>query len=316
MSNFEKRDHFFDFIKAFAIFLVLNDHFVGYFAEQYHQTVPFLQLFGIFYGKFGVSLFAIISGYFAYLSGKKGTDAYAYVVKRYLFFFFSCLITNVLYYLFNVNDVRSASSVGMIVGETITLGDYFCPSFWFIRDFFLGCIISFKMGRADTKLADSLIIAFIAYVYGFTFIASVITGTILYHILTKGNGFLTRSSIKIGLLIIFAYSAFYRIENTAIRYTSNAIRALAFILFIYKNRLISFLSDRRITAILGSKTLAILTAHFLMIHCFLGLDLSVPLFVKYILWFIASVIISVPIDYLVRILCSFFSEKAIKIIQR
>ena len=307
----DRRNYFFDFIKAFAIFIVLSDHFVGSFAAQYYDIFPLSIIFKVFYGKFGVSLFAIVSGYFAYHSGKKNDDSVIYILKRYLFFFVSCLITNSLYYAINMNNIRDISSIGMVIGQSVTLGDYFCPSFWFMKEFLLGSIIVHKMGKLDMKLSDSIIVLIVMLMCKQIFIASTIAGAILYHIMKNEYSFFDNIVVKVILITILLSFIIYRPEGKNLRYLLNTVRAMAFILLIYRCRFMEIF-DNKLTSLIGSKTIAILTSHLPVTVWFINLNLDLPLAVKYLLWLVASIVFSVPIDFMVRTLTRyllFFLEK-------
>jgi hypothetical protein len=194
------------------------------------------------------------------------------------------------------------SSLGMVISDSLSLGDFYCVSFWFIRDFFLGSIICYKLGKIGSGLADLAIVAILFFLYNLTFVTSVIVGAILYHVLNSEKRFFSKTVIRIVLLFIMSYSLFYRFESSHFRYTSNTVRAFAFILLLNEFGIFRTLSKSRLVSLIGSRTLAILTSHLIVDQYMEQMALNLPLLVLYLVFISVTVILSVPIDYIVRFL--------------
>ena len=74
----------FDFLRLFAAILVLIDHSPTVLSGNLLSWDPFLEVFGISMGKFGVLVFFIISGYLITMSWEKKKDAIDFILARFL----------------------------------------------------------------------------------------------------------------------------------------------------------------------------------------------------------------------------------------
>lgn len=87
LTKKEGRIGYIDTMKLFAIFIVFVTHFINRFDDSYfelwHQGPTSWILNGVT-GKFGVAVFSVALGYFAFRSREQNISRY--VIKRYIYF--------------------------------------------------------------------------------------------------------------------------------------------------------------------------------------------------------------------------------------
>lgn len=161
--NNKARIKYLDTLKLLAIFIVFATHFINRFNEDYfelwHKAPSSWVLNGVT-GKFGVAIFAVILGYFAYRS--KEPNVTKYVIKRYIYFFLCALFINSVYTAFgNAGVFDDTHTAKEVIVTSVTLGAGIFRTFWCIRPFFISSIISKLNGMAKagpvTVLVEMLI---------------------------------------------------------------------------------------------------------------------------------------------------------------
>ena len=88
-----------DSIKFLAIFLIYTTHFIADYKPElldFWNNYPTKLVLGGITGKFGVALFGVLLGYFAYIGNKKKT-LLVYSIKRYGYFVFVGMFINLIY---------------------------------------------------------------------------------------------------------------------------------------------------------------------------------------------------------------------------
>lgn len=274
MSETKKRLYYLDFAKLFAIFLVINSHFVPSF---YNNPPYFITcIMNGLSGKFGVIMFAEIAGYFAYMSGKN-KSLWQYTIERYFSFFDACFVACVVYYLVNYHGCRDVASWGMVIGQSVFLGDFFCPSLWFLSDFLFGSILCFLLGKYEVVPIDSFILFLILFSKNYPFVACCVFGAILPWILDCHVKAFDLKITKVFMFIFFfVFVTFYRKENDA-RYFVDTFRVAILLLFIKKNSFIVPVYENKIVQFIGSKTISLLIAHNIVTFFLSNSQLSLAL---------------------------------------
>lgn len=148
--NNKTRIRYLDTLKLLAIFIVFVTHFINRFNDSYvslwHDAPTSWVLNGVT-GKFGVAIFAVILGYFAYKS--KEPNVTKYVIKRYIYFFLCGLFINSIYTAFgNAGIFDDPHTVKEVIIESLTLGAGIFRTFWCIKPFFIASILSKLNGKA------------------------------------------------------------------------------------------------------------------------------------------------------------------------
>lgn len=174
------RKNYFDTIKLIAIFIVFATHFIASYHSAYFDlwhTMPYAILLKGISGKFGVVLFSVILGYFAYRSSDGNIIGYA--VKRYLYFFICALFINTVYFVCSrFGYLTDPVSMRKLAVCSLTLGDGIFATLWCLRPFLFASIISRINGKAKAGIiAFALEIALLLYL-GQTWIAIGIMGNI------------------------------------------------------------------------------------------------------------------------------------------
>ena len=174
------RKNYFDTIKLIAIFIVFATHFIASYHSAYFDlwhTMPYAILLKGISGKFGVVLFSVILGYFAYRSSDGNIIGYA--VKRYLYFFICALFINSVYFVCSrFGFLTDPVSLRKLAVCSLTLGDDIFATLWCLRPFLFASIISRINGKAKAgMIAFVLEIALLLYL-GQTWIAIGIMGNV------------------------------------------------------------------------------------------------------------------------------------------
>ncbi len=156
------RTRYFDTIKLLAIFVVFLTHFVASFNEayfRYWKELPTAILLKGVSGKFGVVVFSVILGYFAFRSSEKSIAKYT--IKRYVYFVLCGLFINSVYLIAaRTGYISGNASITHMVRTSLLLSDDIYATFWCIQPFMLASFISKVNGKLLTgKSWGVLIIA-------------------------------------------------------------------------------------------------------------------------------------------------------------
>lgn len=176
-----QRVGYFDTLRFLAMLIIYVTHFIAKFCPDYFvfwKTMPTSILLYDITGKFGVVLFGVLLGYFAYLN--KDNNSTRYIVKRYSFFAFSGLLINLVYALAGVFiEGFPAYSIKNVLIESILLDDGIFVTYWCIQFFFFGSIISYINGKANVSFVVILFEIFISYLLGFDWVGVCLVGNLL-----------------------------------------------------------------------------------------------------------------------------------------
>lgn len=183
-----KRLSFLDTVRFLACTLVFVNHFCvnvggGKFSFLW-ESIPYRYLFAGLNGKFGVSMFAVVSGYLATLCGKKHSFL-GYTIKRYLSFVFAEIVA-VLFLLFcrivTQQSPISDYSLYAIIKDCLSLGSVVVPILWCFREFLLGSVFCFICGKYKLDFFPILAIIFILALVGKIWTAVCVFGALAYCI--------------------------------------------------------------------------------------------------------------------------------------
>ena len=310
------RNKTFDSLKYYAIFLVIIGHFFNYrgvAAPDWVNVFPLSFLLREFSGRTGVLMFGVIMGYFAFRSGKK-KEFIPYVLKRYLYFVLWGFVINGLYYLFNIDGIRTDSNFNLVIGQSVLLGKLIFPAYWFVLPFFEGSILSFIAGKLKLKavwiLAVALAILFLKQEY----IAVVVLGALLDEILEKHPPYFEKAGVQLLLCIVSLLLLFQRGHYFSLFFQGIGC-AVIVVLFMY-NKLLHKAGENGFTCYFGKLTMAILILHLVCMNVIDGMldmyHIDLPYFLIMALWLVSVHLLSVPLDALIgkiyESLCGFFDS--------
>lgn len=301
MKKIKERLVYIDILKMFALLFVLNSHFVMEYNQELFASFPLGNIINGFSGKFGVIIFALLAGYSSYMSATK-KKIERYVIERYLFFFICCVVANVLFYILNINGCRDNSTVGMLIGQSVMLSNYYCNTFWFIKDFLIGSIISFIAGKYRLKIVDQIFISLMFFMIGYPFIAFYVFGGVLYIVVNETE-FYKNKVFKILSLVFFLIFFISIRKESNLTYLEDMLRASAIILLLSQ---IKFDNNiyRNVSYFFSSRTMAFIIAHNIAFH-FLHNEKGLLLPVFYLVWFVFVCVVSVAVDFIIRYLYKF-----------
>jgi len=310
------RNKTFDSLKYYAIFLVIIGHFFNYCgvaAPDWVNVFPLSFLLREFSGRTGVLMFGVIMGYFAFRSGKK-KEFIPYVLKRYLYFVLWGFVINSLYYLFNIDGIRTDSNFNLVIGQSVLLGKLIFPAYWFVLPFFEGSILSFIAGKLKLKavwiLAVALAILFLKQEY----IAVVVLGALLDEILEKHPPYFEKAGVQLLLGVGSLFLLFQ--EEQRFSYFLRGIGCLMIVVLFVYNSFLHKAGDLSITSYFGKITMAILALHMLCMNVIDGMLDSNHIILPYLLvmaiWFVIVHLLAIPLDVLVgrayAFLCGIFDS--------
>ena len=282
----------FDTLKFFAILLICTSHFIADYGQTFNVKMP--AIYGLINGKFGVALFFVLSGYLTY-TRQKNESIYIYIIKRYIYFFICAFIINNLFYLFNINDSQYTMNYGYVIGQTFLLGDGIFPTFWFVRDLFIGNILCFIFGKYQIK-TERVVLALIFYFLNTPFICISIIGTYIQDfscIFQKFSNNIKRIIyLCTMLLLIFILLCF---DESQFMYVLYGMFSLVIASFVYSNK-DSKLLNNRFLLYFGQKTMSIMLIHTLLIKVTINYKYS------YLIYILLLLAISIILNKIINIL--------------
>lgn len=296
----KKRDIVFDLIKLYSMLMVITHHFMVEYLK--YESIPLK----IVNGKFGVQLFAVILGIFAYKSGNKNKeDSLHYAVRRYSYFLICEFVINSLYYCFNINGSRMRMSFGYVIGQSLILGDDIFPTIWFAKEFLVGSVLCFLIGKKDFGKKDVLIAAACLGIISEPFVGTCVMGCLAEMLIDEDRILFNN---RLSCICVILISLFVRIilSKSSLTYFIFGICSTLEIIAIKKSRLFSNIPFQRIISYLGSITMPMLLIH----PCLIGLVNSMNFFqnqiitaaIRYIILLALVLISSVLLDVVIRVL--------------
>ncbi len=294
------RDRVFDFIKLFSMLMVITHHFMVCYLE--YESIPLK----IVNGKYGVQLFAVVLGIFAFRKGKKNTeDTLHYALRRYAFFLICEFVINSIYYLFNIDGSRTIMSFGFVIGQSVVLGDEIFPTIWFAKEFLAGSILSFIIGKKDYGIKDITFIVLSLGIISEPFVAACVMGCIAEKLISEDLSLFKKTLVQI-VVPLASLALMIVLKKSNLTYFIFGISAM-FVITVVNNNMFQKISDHRIVSYLGKITMPMLMIHPCLIELvnLIGSGNGIILiicrfFVLLVLVLIASVVLDVIIKYLMK----------------
>ena len=260
-----KRKPYIDTIKALAIFVVFLTHFIDEFHPEYFslwKTLPTAILLKGVSGKFGVCVFSVILGYFAFKT--KETNIAKYAVKRYVYFLVCGLFINSVYAVFSRFGLFSDPiSTYKVLKTSVLLGSDIFPTFWCIRPFMYASLITAinkKLRSFPTNIAIIIVeIALLVYV-GQLWVAICLIGNVV-AIVEHSDYYkkvFSNRSIRISVYLI----SFIAIKFA--NYLLDGISAALVLLALGCSPVLSEYLRNRLLASIGKNTMAIYLTHVII----------------------------------------------------
>ena len=313
------RKNYLDSLKLFAIFFVFATHFIAAFRDSLFSLwdiMPYALLFKGISGKFGVVIFSVILGYFAYRSSEKNVLKYS--VKRYVYFLLCALFINGLYAVCGHFGIYSDPvSLRTVLITSVTLGDDIFPTFWCIIPFLLGSVLSRINGRAGSGFILPLIEMAVLVYLDQQWVAICLMGNIAAAAESKEKLMKPFGSRAFRILIYLAAFAAIKQPNADIRYLVDGAAVLLVILALSKSTVLAKALSCKALASPGKITMAIYLMHVIVYHL-IGervIDASVSLN-SFIISLIVSWAVTVFISYPVNDLLNRLNKLAGKVIDK
>ncbi len=303
----KKRENCFDSLKYFCILLVMNAHFLLFFyrpIKDFWKDFPYnLFLYGLD-GKLGVSIFAVITGYFAYLSGKKKRSFFRYLIRRYSYFLICALLINSILYFLNIRGVRSENSFGLVVGQSILLDRLIFETYWFVRPFLFGSLLAFLFGRYDVGIPIIVVLIPILVCFNdpffLTYAADCLLGCVLSYLLDLKTDLYRNRWFQ--FVIVIGIYVFVKRDSSNLTYLIQGLIGVALILLIRNNDFLYHLSENRFTAFFGRMTMPLVLSHMLCLYLFeiYLYSLKEHLFLVFLIWFALSHLTAIMFDAVIN----------------
>ena len=289
------RTRYFDTIKLLAIFVVFLTHFVASFNEDYFsywKEPPTSYLLWGVSGKFGVVVFSVILGYFAYRSSEKSIAKYT--LKRYVYFVLCGLFINSVYAVCaRTGYIEGNISFTHLIRTSLMLGSDIYPTFWCIQPFMLASFISKVNGKAlaDKKWGILVIAAEIAALIktGHLWAGICLMGNLVY-ILENDRIVLRLIShriVRIAIYLIFFFAI--KRSSSDLTYIIDGIVCSMVLIALKKSTVLTKLLNNKAMASAGRNTMAIYLIHNIIYEAIGGAMISEPHFVS---TFLAALVIS------------------------
>ena len=309
----KSRKLYFDTIKLFAIFVVFTTHFVATFNEDYFRfwtdlpTAFFLK--GVS-GKFGVAVFSVILGYFAFRSSEKNIAKYT--IKRYVYFVLCGLFINAVYALYAVAWHDDPVTLYRLIRTSVLLGSSIYPTFWCIRPFMAGSFVS-RLNRLvhDRMKKDSLTVALViaeAAVFIYLkqiWIAICIMGNAVPVLEDNETVRKIISSRAVRIIIYLAAFCAIKRSGSDITYLIDGFSSAFVLLALSRSTQITRILNNRALASAGRNTMAIYLIHNLLYETIGGYIVSdsafVPTFLAaFVISWVVIVLLSYPVTSLLN----------------
>lgn len=200
------------------IFLV---HFISSFRPslfRFWSDFPTALFLNGVSGKFATATLAVILGYLAYSKGMQNQQLSLLIIKRYLSFLVMGIFVNVIYTIHNNQSIFEPSSLKEILFTSIKIGSQIFPTFWCMKSFFWGSVMSYINGKYTHSLSAIFAQILMLMFTHNTWIAICLLGNVLYRIADQNiahNTFqknMSKPVVQI-ILILIAFSIIKRPES-------------------------------------------------------------------------------------------------------
>lgn len=299
MSN---RIYYFDSLRLIAMTIIYVTHFYEDFKTM---IVPFMQKNYIILimerlsGKFGVCIFGILLGYFAFLTNDNNSTRY--VIKRYAYFFVSGFLINGLYALagFFLSGFKSYNILEVVV-ESIRLGSGIYPNYWCILPFFVASLLSYLNGKLKVSGIVILMEIFVFILRSDIWVAICLMGNLLAKYKDFDCAFVKKRVVRVLLwIVLIAFS--FRLESRT-TYLIFGICSATMIYLIMHGTIEKKLLNHKFMGAIGEKGMGVFLLHPLLytifgplfFNLFVGLSNVFAFFLSMILCYVIIIILSFP----------------------
>ena len=303
------RTRYFDTIKLLAIFVVFLTHFVASFNEayfRYWKELPTAILLKGVSGKFGVVIFSVILGYFAFRSSEKSIAKYT--IKRYVYFVLCGLFINSVYLIAaRTGYISGNASITHMIRTSLLLSDDIYATFWCIQPFMLASFISKINGKFLTGKSWGVLIiaAEIAALikFGQLWVGICLMGNIVY-ILENDKTVLRLIShriVRIAIYLIFFFAI--KRSSSELTFIIDGTVCAMVLIALNKSTVLTKMLNNKSMASAGRNTMAIYLIHNIIYESIGGAMISEAHFVPTFLAALAVswaviVIVSYPVTKL------------------
>lgn len=318
------RVRYFDSLRFISFFVVYVLHFIAEFDASFfsvwNEPPTSYILYGVT-GKLGVGIFAILLGYFAYLS--KDDDFTHYTLKRYVYFMLSGLVINVAhmvvgycvpgYQQFSLQEVMTTS---------LSLGNSIYITYWCIPAFFHGSLISYANGKAKATSVIIILEILILLKLGFIWEGICLMGNLVARYKLNPHPDVLKYRVVRIVCWIVLFFAIKRPESTQ-AYIIDGICCTIMMLLIMRGSIVQTILNNKLTALLGKQAMAIYILHPLtyklvgpwLFAWFGFLPYKWNFWVSLMVCFAIIVILSFPVMWIINTLtnyCLRFYEDVLK----
>lgn len=210
-------------------------------------------------GKLGVAIFAVLLGYFAYLS--KDINFTHYTLKRYSFFVLSGFIINIAYMIvgYCIPGCQQYSFTD-ILNVSLSLGDTIFATFWCIPAFFRASLLSYANGRAKDSSVIIILEILILCKLGLTWEGICLMGNLVARYKFNPHPDILKYKIVRIMCWIVLFFAIKRTESIT-TYLIYGISCTIMIILIMRGTIVQKILNNKFMALLGKQAMAIYIIH-------------------------------------------------------
>lgn len=264
----KERVRYYDSIKLLAAFLVYTTHFFTSYDDRFFypwNNLPFSIILNGMTGKFGVDVFAIILGIFAYKAGvnKKNVSVFSYALQRYFYFVICGFSVNTVLKLIEIKQTGTVSLSGIRELITVSLmikADIF-PTFWVMRAFLIGSVLAFMVGHYGFDTKTKIAIILICFVSGNLWVSVCVMGTLMPEVMDnreKWNSWWKKLVLFIIALIII------KLFQSELKYFVDGIAAFILVMITEETKSVQKVLNNRLMSYFGKNAMAIFIIHPVM----------------------------------------------------
>lgn len=305
------RIRYFDSLRLISFFIVYATHFIVYFNSPYASlwTTPPTSyiLYGVS-GKLGVAIFAVLLGYFAYLS--KDTDFTHYALKRYSFFVLSGLVINTAYMIvgYCVPGYQQFT-FQQVLNTSLSLEDTIFATFWCIPAFFRASLISYANGKAKASSVIIVLEIVILCKLGLIWESICLMGNLVARYKLNPHPDILKYRVVRIMCWVALFFAIKRPESTT-TYLIYGISCTIMLILIMRGNIVQTILNNKFMALLGKQAMAIYIIHPLtymligplLFELFGFLPYGWSFLISLIVCFAIIVLISFPIMWIINTL--------------
>lgn len=302
---------YFDTIRFFAITWIFVVHFANAFYPRFFEYcnvgISSFFLNGVT-GKFATAVLAVILGFFAFKKGGAEDDFLGYLFKRYIAFFLMDLCISSLMIL--VGTTMNHSYADALI-SSLKLGDDIFLTFWCMKAFFFGSLISYFNGNKNVPYYVIIFEIALLYFIGCTWESICLMGNLLYLVINTSSNLLNKIKRNPMIQLLTFIVVFFVIKRpeSLLTYFIDGICSFLLIVIVSSNNLICHLFSNKITSTLGKQCMGVFLLHVLTyssigtaLFGILGENLSFKycFILAFLVCFIVAYIFSYPLMFFIN----------------